>query len=179
MNRLMTQSNQTAVQPKVKTQSGLQVGQNAPHFSLIDQHNQLHQLSDYKGQWIVLYFYPRDATPICTQQACSLKEQHNALLSKHAVILGANADSVTKHQQFAQQHQLPFSLLSDTKGQVAKQYGALLDLNWLRFVKRHTFIIDPQGRIAKIYRQVNAQQHASELLGDLQQLQDLPSNSTD
>ena len=178
MTQPMTQTNQTAEQAKIKAQSGLQVGQNAPEFSLIDQHHTLHQLSDYKGQWVVLYFYPRDATPICTQQACALKEHSNALLDKHAVILGVNADSVAKHQHFAHQHQLPFSLLSDSKGQVAKQYGALLDLKWLRFVKRHTFLIDPQGRIAKIYKQVNAQQHAHALLEDLQRLQDAASTAT-
>lgn len=164
-------SEQPSKTVQLNTDKTFNIGELAPSFSLQDQYNKNHQLTDYAGQWIVLYFYPRDATPICTNQACALKDNNNAFLSKQAVILGVSADSVEKHQQFAQQNQLPFSLLSDPQGGVAKKYGALFDLKWLRFVKRHSFIIDPQGRIAKIYRNVNAEQHAQTILDDLQRLQ--------
>ena len=164
-------SEQTSKTVQLNTDKSLNIGELAPNFTLQDQYNKTHQLTDFAGQWIVLYFYPRDATPICTKQACALKDSINAFLNKQAIILGVNADSIEKHQQFAQQNNLPFSLLSDPKGEVARQYGALFDLRWLRFVKRHSFIIDPLGRIAKIYRSVNAEQHAQTILNDLERLQ--------
>jgi len=156
---------------KSESNGGLEIGQSAPEFSLIDQHQQPCKLTDYHGKWVVLYFYPKVETPICTKEACSFRDHNEALISKQAVILGVSVDSVANHQAFANHHQLPFRLLADTKGLVAKQYNALLDLKVKRFAKRHSFIIDPQGRIAKIYRNVNANQHVTEILEDLSELQ--------
>ena len=157
----------------------LTLGQVAPEFSLADQHNQIHHLADYHGQWVVLYFYPKDHTPICTAEACYFRDHSQAITAKQAVILGVSVDSVAKHQDFAQQFQLPFSLLSDSKGQVAKQYGALLDLIMVRAAKRHSFIIDPTGHIVKIYQKVTPETHVADILQDLTELQNTikPSNN--
>ncbi|WP_373017467.1 peroxiredoxin [Thiomicrorhabdus sp.] len=149
----------------------LHVGQMAPEFSLTDQHHKTHQLKDYRGKWVVLYFYPKDDTPGCTTEACSFRDNINALIAKQAVILGVSVDGIEQHQDFSNKFQLPFSLLSDPEGQVARQYNALLDLKIIRFAKRHSFIIDPQGRIAKIYLDVDPQRHVADVLEDLTELQ--------
>jgi len=149
----------------------IQLGQMAPKFSLTDQHQQVRHLDDYHGKWVVLYFYPKDDTPGCTKEACSFRDNINAIISQQAVILGVSVDSVSDHQAFADKFKLPFSLLADPKGQVAAQYDALLNLGIIRFAKRHSFIIDPKGRIAKIYRNVDPQSHVAEILKDLNQLQ--------
>lgn len=149
----------------------LQAGDRAPAFSLIDQHQQQRQLKDYLGKWVVLYFYPKDDTPGCTKEACSFRDNINAIISKQAVILGVSVDSVAAHQDFSKKFKLPFSLLSDPDGLVARQYDALLDLKVIQFAKRHSFIIDPQGRIAKIYRDVDPQGHVGDILKDLTRLQ--------
>ncbi|MBD3754488.1 MAG: peroxiredoxin [Gammaproteobacteria bacterium] len=152
-------------------QAALQVGQSAPPFSLYDQHQQLQSLNDYRGQWVVLYFYPKDDTPGCTTEACSFRDNINKLIAKQAVILGVSVDNTDDHKTFAAKYNLPFSLLADPEGKVAKQYDALLDLKVLRFAKRHSFIIDPQGHIARIYRNVDPQRHVAEILKDLEDLQ--------
>ncbi|MEA3404176.1 MAG: peroxiredoxin [Pseudomonadota bacterium] len=149
----------------------IQIGQLAPEFSLTDQHQQIRHLEDYRGKWVVLYFYPKDDTPGCTKEACSFRDNINAIISQQAVILGVSVDSVSDHQAFADKFKLPFSLLADPKGLVATQYDALLNLGFLRFAKRHSFIIDPKGRIAKIYRNVDPQTHVGEILKDLNRLQ--------
>ncbi|MDX1348558.1 MAG: peroxiredoxin, partial [Thiomicrorhabdus chilensis] len=102
---------------------------------------------------------------------CSFRDNINAIISKQAVILGVSVDSVAAHQDFSKKFELPFSLLSDPDGLVARQYDALLDLKVIQFAKRHSFIIDPQGRIAKIYRDVDPQEHVGDILKDLTQLQ--------
>jgi len=149
----------------------LAVGDPAPEFSLTDQHNSVHKLKAYRGKWVVVYFYPRDETPTCTKEACQFRDNSNAITSKQAVILGVSTDNMAKHQKFATRYNLPFSLLADTDGLVAQRYGALLDLKILRFVKRHSFIIDPEGVVAKIYRNVNADVHVDQVINDLNQLQ--------
>ncbi len=149
----------------------LQVGQTAPSFALYDQHQHLQKLDDYRGQWVVLYFYPKDDTPGCTAEACSFRDNINKLIAKQAVILGVSVDNTDDHKTFAAKYNLPFSLLADPEGKVAKQYDALLDLKVLRFAKRHSFIIDPQGRIVRIYRSVDPQRHVAEILKDLEDLQ--------
>lgn len=157
--------------PATLLADSLQVGQTAPSFSLVDQHQQTRQLQDYHGKWVVLYFYPKDDTPGCTTEACSFRDNINKLISKQAVILGVSVDSVADHKKFAEKYNLPFSLLADPKGKVAAQYDALLNLGIIRFAKRHSFIIDPQGNIAKIYRNVDPQKHVADILQDLKQLQ--------
>ncbi len=151
----------------------LSVGQLAPDFNLPDQQNNALQLSDLRGQWVVLYFYPKDQTPGCTKEACSFRDNISGITAKNAVVLGVSVDGSESHSAFAEKHELPFKLLSDSGGEVAKQYGALRDLWVIKIAKRHSFIIDPKGKIAKIYRKVSPAGHVSEIVSDLDTLQSI------
>lgn len=149
----------------------LKVGNLAPEFTLMNQNGQSLALNDYRGKWVVLYFYPKNDTPGCTTEACSFRDNINRLIAQKAVVLGVSVDSRQSHAEFAEKYKLPFDLLADEQGAVTKSYGALLDLKVVKFAKRHSFIIDPQGRIAKIYRQVSPKQHVREVMADLNTLQ--------
>lgn len=149
----------------------LKVGEIAPDFTLKNQNEKLVSLSQFKGHWVVLYFYPKDETPGCTTEACSFRDNINQLIAQQATILGISVDSVDSHQSFKSKHKLPFDLLADPNGLVAKQYNSLLDLFVIKFAKRHTFIINPQGRIAKIYHDVDPKTHVKTVLKDLKALQ--------
>lgn len=149
----------------------LVIGNAAPTFILPDQQGELHALSDYQGRWLVLYFYPKDDTPGCTTEACSFRDNINRLIARDAAVLGVSMDDVDSHADFAAKHELPFPLLADPKGEVVKRYGALSDFLVVKFAKRHSFIIDPDGRIAKIYRDVDPDRHVQEVLEDLKALQ--------
>lgn len=148
------------------------VGEPAPPFSLPDQHDQRQRLSDFKGHWLVLYFYPKDDTPGCTKEACHFRDDHTALQQYGAKVVGISVDSSAAHAQFANKYRLPFPLLADTSGQVAQSYGALMHLGWLKLAKRHTFLIDPEGRVAKVYVNVDPNTHSQTLLKDIQALQE-------
>jgi len=148
----------------------LQVGESAPEFALMDQHGKTHSIADYRGKWLVLYFYPKDDTPGCTTEACEFRDDIFVLQRMGVEVLGVSTDDVKSHKEFAEKYHLPFSLLSDPKGETAKAYGSLLSLGPLTFAKRHSFIIDPQGRITKIYRSVNAKRHSDEVIADLKSL---------
>lgn len=149
----------------------LKVGDPAPTFSLMDQFDQTISLNSEKGKWVVLYFYPKDQTPGCTTEACSFRDNINKLIAQKAVVLGVSLDDRDSHVAFAKKHDLPFSLLADTDGQVAAQYGSLLDFKLFKMAKRHSFIIDPNGNIAKIYRTVDPDKHVREVMADLKTLQ--------
>lgn len=147
------------------------IGDEAPGFSLLNQSSQEISLQTNRGQWVVLYFYPKDDTPGCTTEACSFRDNINRLIKQKAVVIGVSLDSVASHQAFAKEYKLPFDLLADVDGAVSASYGALLDLKIVKFAKRHSFIIDPQGKIAKIYRNVNPDTHVREVMKDLAELQ--------
>ena len=151
--------------------SALESGKPAPDFTLVDQHNQAQTLSEMKGKWVVLYFYPKDETPGCVAEACSFRDNIVAIKAKNTLVVGVSVDNSESHELFAENHQLPFILLADPKGRVAKKYGALRNFLIFKIAKRHSFIIDPQGRIAKIYRNVNPKTHVAEILEDLKVLQ--------
>jgi len=146
-------------------------GQPAPAFALADQHGTLQRLSDYRGQWLVVYFYPKDDTPGCTQEACKFRDNLQDIAALGARVLGVSMDNTDSHKRFAEKYSLPFPLLSDGDGTIAKAYDALWSLGPLKFAKRHSFIIDPAGRIAKIYRDVQPEQHSQEIIDDLKALQ--------
>lgn len=139
----------------------------APEFRLPDQHGAYHALSDYRGRWVVLYFYPKDDTPGCTQEACAFRDGFLHLKQMDAVALGVSLDDNKSHARFARKYNLPFSLLSDTNGKVAKAYEALWAFGPIRLTKRHSFIIDPSGRIARIYRKVKPDTHIDEVIAAL------------
>jgi len=149
--------------------AGLKVGDKAPNFALQDQNNITHTLSDYEGQWIVLYFYPKDDTPGCTTQACDFRDAVKRIIASKAVVFGLSLDSVTSHKLFAEKYDLPFSLLADETGEVSELYDSLS--MFYKMAKRNTFIVDPKGNIAKIYLSVNPKTHSEMVLNDLNSLQ--------
>jgi len=149
----------------------LKTGVAAPDFSLRDQALKQHQLGDFKGHWLVLYFYPKDDTPGCTTEACNFRDDYLQLKALQAKVIGISLDDASSHEEFAKKYSLPFPLLADEDGKTAKAYGALWKLGPIAFAKRHSFIIDPQGIIRKIYRDVDADSHSRQIIDDLKQLQ--------
>ena len=147
------------------------VGKPAPAFTLYDQHEHKHSLEDYAGKWLVLYFYPKDDTPGCTIEACKFRDDYQQILSLGAEILGVSLDSTDSHARFASDHNLPFPLLSDPDGKVAREYGCLFKVGPFKLAKRNTFIIDKQGNVARIYRNVDPRRHSEQIITDLRQLQ--------
>ena len=150
--------------------AALGAGDPAPGFELVDQHGETHRLADYRGRWLVLYFYPKDDTPGCTTEACAFRDDIHVLKSLGVAVVGVSLDDVESHREFAEKYHLPFTLLSDSTGAVARQYGALTSLGFVKFARRHTVIIDPEGRIARIYRRVRPKQHGGEVIADLRDL---------
>jgi peroxiredoxin Q/BCP len=147
-------------------------GSVAPAFTLPDQNGKRVSLADYRGKWVVLYFYPKDGTPGCTTEACEFRDNIFAFREAGAVILGVSVDDVESHKEFATEHRLPFTLLADSEKQVARAYGVLHRmLGVMELARRETFIVDPQGRIAKHYREVDAGSHSKQVLADLKALQ--------
>lgn len=147
------------------------IGEPAPAFQLHDATQQTHALADYAGQWLVLYFYPKDDTPGCTKEACSFRDDLVQLEKLGAKVVGVSVDEAGSHAKFAEKYHLPFTLLADTDGKVAKSYGALHDFGVAKIAKRYTFLIDPQGNIAKVYLSVDTSNHSQEIIDDLKALQ--------
>ncbi len=146
------------------------MGSVAPEFTLPDQNGRMVRLADFRGKWVVLYFYPKDDTPGCTEEACSFRDDIAKLNVLGAQILGVSLDDSASHAAFAKKHNLPFPLLADTDAKTAERYGAVTNLWVTRFAKRYTFLIDPQGRIAKSYLKVDTARHSAEIINDLQRL---------
>ncbi|MFZ5659757.1 MAG: peroxiredoxin [Pseudomonadota bacterium] len=146
-------------------------GQPAPDFALRDQHGQVQRLADQRGHWVVLYFYPKDDTPGCTREACRFRDDLHALRALGAVVLGVSLDDSDSHARFAAKHQLPFPLLADPGGNTARAYASLWSLGPIKFAKRRSFLIDPAGRLARIYRKVAPDRHSQEIIADLRALQ--------
>jgi peroxiredoxin Q/BCP len=142
-------------------------GHEAPGFQLPDATGKLHQLQDYHGKWLVLYFYPKNDTPGCTKEACSFRDDLFALEKLGAKVVGVSVDDSDSHARFAKKYSLPFPLLADTDGKVADSYGALTNLGIIKLAKRYTFLIDPAGKIAKTYLSVDTSRHSQEIIDDL------------
>lgn len=145
-------------------------GEIAPEFELADQNGQLHSLEDYRDQWVVLYFYPKDETPGCTTEACEFRDNIFAFKKINAQILGVSLDDVESHQKFAENHGLPFPLLADTEGEASEAYGVKTKKFGMTMAKRQTFLIGPDGTIAKHYEKVDVDNHSSQVLADLKEL---------
>ena len=148
-----------------------EIGAAAPDFSLPDQAGKTHALADYAGRWLVLYFYPKDDTPGCTTEACNFRDDIVRIRKLGTEVVGVSVDDVASHAAFAEKHSLPFPLLADEGGAVAASYGALRDLMVMKMAKRHTYIIDPQGRVVQRYLEVDPKTHAAEVVADLERLQ--------
>ncbi len=149
---------------------GIEVGAPAPEFELPDQDGQLHSLEDYRDQWVVLYFYPKDETPGCTTEACEFRDNIFAFRKMNAQILGVSLDDVESHKKFSENHGLPFPLLADIEGKAADAYGVKTKMMGWTVAKRQTFIIDPQGKVARHYEKVDPDEHAAEVLAELEAL---------
>ena len=152
--------------------ANLEVGDKAPNFILNDQNNEAHQLSDYEGRWVILYFYPKDDTPGCTTQACDFRDAVKRIIASRSVVFGLSLDSVESHKRFSDKNNLPFSLLSDEEGVAAKSYDSLNNFMGYKSAKRNTFIINPQGFLSKIYLSVDPKTHSQMVLNDLSLLQE-------
>ena len=138
-------------------------GSPAPWFSAPSQTGATVTLDEFKGQWVVLYFYPADDTPGCTAEACSFRDSHEDFVDAGAVVIGVSSDSIEKHVKFAEKHQLPFTLLSDGDGQARKIYGVKKSMGLLP--GRVTYVIDPDGIVRKIFSsQLGAKKHHTEAL---------------
>lgn len=152
----------------------IKLNQIAPDFALFDQQNQQHQLKDYKGKWLLLYFYPKDNTPGCTVEACTLRDNWAEFAKLNAVVLGISADSILSHQKFSAKFSLPFPILADEKKTMLQAYGVLAEKSMFGKtflgIKRSSFLIDPEGKIAKIYQNVKPAVHAEQVLADLKDL---------
>lgn len=146
----------------------------APEFELPDQKGVIHKLSAYKGQWVLMYFYPKDDTPGCTKEACGIRDNYAAFKKMKIQVFGISKDSVKSHQKFVDKFELPFMLLADEEKEVCKKYSVLVKKSMFGReyigVSRMSFLIDPKGKIAKVYEKVKPADHAEEVLNDVKEL---------
>jgi thioredoxin-dependent peroxiredoxin len=146
-------------------------GASAPDFTLPSQEGSSVSLKDYRGNWVVLYFYPKDQTPGCSREAHNFQADQPKYSEHNAVVLGVSLDSVDSHKKFCAKEGLNFKLLADTDHKVTDSYGSLTNLGVVKFAARHTFLIDPSGKIAKVYTSVDPLKHSGEVLAELDGLQ--------
>ena len=139
----------------------------APAFSLADQNGAMRSLEEFRGKWLVLYFYPRDDTPGCAEQAMRFRDTMRELEALGAAVCGISVDDSASHAAFARKYKLRFALLADRNGEVAARYGSLRRLGVIRFARRNTFLVDPEGRIASVYVGVSAGKNAQQVAEDL------------
>ncbi len=149
----------------------LRLGSLAPDFTLPSQDSASVSLKDYRGSWVVLYFYPKDQTPGCTREAHNFQADQAKYAERHAVVLGVSVDSVDSHKKFCAKEGLNFKLLADSDGKVSGAYGSLTNLGVVKFAARHTFLIDPSGKVARAYTSVDPARHSGDVLAALDQLQ--------
>jgi peroxiredoxin Q/BCP len=151
-----------------------QINKLAPDFTLPDQDGKKHKLSDYKGEWILLYFYPKDDTPGCTTEACTLRDNLPKFGKLKAKVFGISVDSVASHKKFAEKYKLPFTLLADEDKKVVEKYGvwqekSMYGRKYMGTV-RNSYLIDPEGKIVKIYEKVKPADHVQHVLDDIKEL---------
>jgi peroxiredoxin Q/BCP len=146
----------------------LEAGDKAPAFTLKDQDGATHKLADYRGKTVVLYFYPKDDTPGCTKEACSFRDEHDAIEEEGAIVLGVSTDDAGSHQRFRDKYDLPFPLLVDKDAKVATRYGAwgekTLYGRKMIGMTRSTFVIGPDGKLTKVWKRAKAADHAQAVL---------------
>ena len=152
----------------------LKIGRKAPSFKLADQNGKTHSLRDYGGKWVLLYFYPKDNTPGCTKQACAIRDEFPAFQKLNCTVLGISIDSEKSHKKFEEKFNLPFTLLADTEKKMVTDYGVWAEKKLPRReymgILRTSFLINAEGKIAKVYEKVKPELHAEEVLRDLKTL---------
>ncbi len=152
----------------------LKIGRKAPLFSLFDQHNTEQKLKQYAGGWVLLYFYPKDDTVGCTKEACTIADIYKDFKRMGVTVIGVSKDTIKSHLKFAEKYSLPFTLLSDPTMEMMGTYGAAVEKQMygktVRGTNRITYLIAPDGKIAKVYPNVDPASHALELLTDLKQI---------
>jgi len=145
----------------------------APSFKLQDQNGDWHTLDEYRGQWLALYFYPKDDTPGCTTEACNFRDNIYAFKAIGAAVVGISVDDVDSHREFSEKYKLPFTLLADPDHSTATAYGVLRDYKLTKLASRQSFLIDPDGRIAKHYADVDPKTHTADVLADIKTLSEV------
>lgn len=152
----------------------LKAGEKAPNFSLLDEENNNRSLFNYRGNWLLLYFYPKDDTPGCTKEACTLRDDFERFKKLNITIVGVSTDSVESHKKFVEKYNLPFSLLSDQNKEVVKLYGVFEKKKMMGReyygTLRTSFLINPKGEIKKVYEKVKPAEHSAEVLNDVQDI---------
>lgn len=156
---------------RVKAVATPAIGTPAPDFALNSQEGTPVSLEDFRGKWVVLYFYPKDFTSGCTVEAHNFQRDLAQYEKRNAAIVGVSVDSADSHKQFCTKEGLNFKLLADTDKKVSAQYGSLTNLGVVKFAARHTFLIDPNGKIARVYTGVDPGKHSTEVLSALDDLQ--------
>jgi thioredoxin-dependent peroxiredoxin len=146
-------------------------GSSAPDFTLPSQEGTAVSLKDYRGKWVVLYFYPKDQTPGCSREAHNFQVDQPKYAERNAVVLGVSLDSVDSHKKFCAKEGLNFKLLADTEQKTTGAYGSLMNFGVVKVAARHTFLIDPAGKVAKVYTSVDPLKHSAEVLAELDLLQ--------
>ena len=154
------------------SESNLAEGDSAPNFNLQDQYGEWHNLNDYQGQYVVLFFYPKDGTPGCTTEACNFRDNIFEFKSLNTQILGVSVDNVESHQEFSEKYSLPYPILADVEKDCAEDYGVLRKFMMMTMAKRESFIINPEGKILKRYRKVDPDTHTDQVLEDLKKFKD-------
>jgi len=147
------------------------VGAAAPAFNLTTNEGKQVSLNDFKGKWVVLYFYPKDFTQGCTIEARNFQRDLAKYEAVNAVILGVSVDNEQSHKDFCAKEGLNFKLLADTEAKVSEQYGSIMEYNGAKLSARNTFIIDPQGKVVKVFEKVKVMAHSEEVLAALATLQ--------
>ena len=153
------------------------VGADAPSFNLQDQNGDWHTLESYRGQWLAVYFYPRDDTPGCTTEACNFRDNIYAFKAIGAAVVGISVDDVDSHKEFSDKYKLPFTILADEDGKTAKAYGVLKDYKLLKLASRQSFLVNPEGKVVKHYADVDPDEHTDQVLVDIKAFMESSANS--
>ncbi len=152
----------------------LKIKQIAPDFTLPDQDGKMRTLSDYRGQWVLIYFYPKDDTPGCTKEACAIRDAEPDFKKLKAKVFGISVQNSKSHKKFAEKYDLPFTLLADDEKKVVGKYGVWAKKKFMGReylgTLRNSFLIDPEGTIAKVYEKVKPDDHAAEVVADVNKM---------
>jgi peroxiredoxin Q/BCP len=155
-----------ALVPAIAGATGIPAGEKAPDFALKNQNGQIIKLSEQRGKFVLMYFYPKDDTPGCTKEACNFRDEYSEIKKLNAVVFGISRQDEKSHQKFIAKHKLPFDLLVDADGAVAKAYG-VGTMPVVGFHKRQSILVGPDGKVLRFYDDVDPAKHVSEVISDI------------